>query len=86
MEYKSAKEIGYIKLSQHRKKVFLFIKNELKLPSEISKATELGINDVSRALKGLKDKKLVRCLNEEEKRGRVYTLTEKGLEILKYIE
>lgn len=86
MESKNAKEIGYVKLSQHRKKVFLCIGNELKLPSEISRATELGINDVSRALKGLKNKKLVKCLNEEEKRGRVYTLTEKGLKILKYIE
>ena len=86
MEHKSANEIGYVKLSQHRKKVFLCIGNELKLPSEISKTTELGINDVSRALKGLKDKQLVNCLNEEEKRGRVYALTEKGIEILKYIE
>ena len=85
MEFKSAKEIGFVKLSQHRKKVFLNIGNGLKLPSEISRETELGINDVSRALKGLKDNKLVKCLNEEEKRGRVYVLTEKGLEILEHI-
>lgn len=39
----------------------------------------------SKYLKSLKERELIICLNEEAKRGRLYQLTEKGKEILKYI-
>lgn len=83
---RDVESIAYIKLSKHRQKVFLSIGSKLKIPSEISKDTKLKIDDVSRALRGLKNKDLVVCLNEKDKRARLYELTKKGKEVLKYIE
>lgn len=60
--------------------------NKIKIPSEIVKSTNMSVSEVSRSLRTLKDKKLVICLNEDKRVGRVYTLTEKGKEVLKYIE
>ncbi len=55
----------------------LNIRNKLRIPSEISKETGLKIYDVSRALRGLKSKGLIICLNEADKRARLYELTKK---------
>jgi DNA-binding PadR family transcriptional regulator len=46
----------------------------------------MSVSEVSRSLKTLKDKKIVVCLNEDKRIGRVYSLTEKGKEILNCIE
>lgn len=86
MNHENIDEIGFVKLSEQRKKVVMDISDKLKIPTEISKSTGLSISEVSRSLKMLKDKGIVVCLNEKQKMGRVYSLTEKGLEILKYIE
>jgi len=80
------KEISFVKMSKHRQKVLLSLKDsELKLPSEIVKDANMVFSDVSRSLKGLKERKLVSCLNEEDEQGRLYQLTKKGKAVLKYI-
>ncbi|MCL2115934.1 MAG: MarR family transcriptional regulator [Methanobrevibacter sp.] len=81
------KEISFVKMSKHRQKVLISLKdNELKLPSEITKDTKLVFSDVSRSLKSLKEKKLVLCLNEDDNQGRLYQITNKGKEVLKHIK
>ena len=52
-------------------------------PSEISKKTKIRSNHVSNSLKDLKDNKLILCLNEEDKRGRIYQITELGKKVIK---
>jgi predicted transcriptional regulator len=47
-------------------------------PSEIANKVNLRLNHVSMVLTDLKDKKLVECLNEETKKGRLYQLTKLG--------
>ena len=80
------KEISFVKMSKHRQKVLLSLKNsELKLPSEIVKETSLVFSDVSRSLKDLKEKGLVLCLNEEDDQGRLYQITKKGNAVLNYV-
>lgn len=86
MEVETAEKIGWVKLSEHRKKIIIELSDNLKIPTELSKSTGLSKSEVSRTLKTLKDKNIVICLNEESHRGRVYTLTEEGKEILKYIK
>jgi len=48
------------------------------MPSKISKDTEISIHHVSRYLKQLKEKKLLICLNEDYKQGRLYKITDLG--------
>ncbi len=86
MESKYIDEIGFVKISEQRQKIMKDLEDKLKIPTEIAKSTNMSVSEVSRSLRTLKDKKLVICLNEDKRVGRVYTLTEKGKEVLKYIE
>lgn len=79
--------IGFIEVSSARKKTFKAIGNEkYKLPSSICKETNLSSSQVSNALRDLKNKRLVICLNEEVSKGRLYKSTELGLKILEKLE
>ena len=70
--------ISLIKSSEYRHIVLKAIGNEVITPSEIARKVDLRLNHVSTVLTDLKDKKLVKCLNEETKKGRLYQLTELG--------
>jgi len=86
MKSEIVKNISYVKLSKHRTKVLLTLDYKLKFPSDIAKEINLPLSDVSRALRGLKDRKLVVCLNEEDSQGRLYKITEQGKNIISYLE
>lgn len=79
-------DIGYVKISKHRKKVFLTLKEEPKMPSEIVKETKMRMDDVSRALRAMNKKGLVKCVNPEIKKGRIYSLTNEGKKIINEIK
>ena len=78
--------IGKIKVSPIKYKTLKTIKTEYLKPSEIAKYSGLRITQVSNALRDLKQRDLVVCINEEAKKGRLYHNTELGLEILEMIE
>jgi len=78
--------LAFVKISKNRAKVLKSLRDEIKFPSQIAKDTNLRINQVSSLLKGLKEKNLVECLNENSKVGRFYRVTTKGKKILKYLE
>jgi DNA-binding MarR family transcriptional regulator len=86
MEKKYIDELGFVKISEQRQKIMRDLKNKLKIPTEIAKSTNMSVSEVSRSLKTLKDKEIVIFLNEDKRIGRVYSLTEKGKEILNCIE
>ena len=78
------KGISIIKNSEYRKKILLSLAEVSYLtPSEISEKTKLRLNHVSNFLKDLKDNKLIICLNDEDKRGRLYKITELGKRVIK---
>ena len=75
-----------------RKEVFYKVGSRT-MPSElveqISKDQRKSASDyaqVSRAIEELEAQGLIRCLNEKEKTGRFYQLTEKGLSLKKFLE
>ena len=73
------KKVSYIKRSKNRLKVVKIIDETFKMPSEIAKDMDLRINQVSAILSDLKKERIVVCINEEEKTGRLYRLTNIGL-------
>lgn len=82
MEKQMIKGISIIKNSGYRKKILLSLVDINYLtPSEISERTKLRLNHVSNFLKDLKDNKLIICLNDNEKRGRLYQITELGKKV-----
>ena len=72
------KVISLLKSSGYRYKIIRAIGNDTLTPSEIAKKAEIRLNHVSMFLKELKNNNLVKCLNEENRKGRLYELTELG--------
>ncbi len=77
------KGLQLLKTSENRVNILkLLDRGKVLTPTEISKETGIVVNHVSIFLKEFKDNKLVRCLNEEDKRGRLYQITEDGKKVL----
>lgn len=74
---------GWILASKYRKRVMITIGTKLKTPSVISRESDIKMNYISNVLKELKEKKLVECINETAKKGRLYQVTELGEEIMR---
>ena len=70
--------ISLLKSSDYRLKIIEAIGNDTLTPSEIAAKTKLRLNHVSMSLKELKTNNLLKCLNEESRKGRLYELTELG--------
>lgn len=75
---------AFIIRSSYRKKVFLELSKPQR-PSQIAKTLDLRLTHITRALRELKQKKLVECLNPNETMGRFYRLTTKGKKILQEV-
>lgn len=84
---KYADEIAFIKGSKYREIIILEIGENFKMPKEISKSKNIHLSEVSRALKGLREKEIVEVVNPNAKKSRIYQLTPKGkilLDILNF--
>ena len=78
--------IGYIKVSAIRLKILKSLKDSFMMPSEIARMTGYRTTQISNSLRDMKERKLVQCLNEDAKKGRIYQNTELGLMILKVLD
>ena len=76
-------EISYVKISTYRTKVLKSLDDEVKIPSQIAKDSEIRQNHISKVLAELKAHELVECINPEVRKGRLYRLTDKGEKVTK---
>ena len=77
------KMISYVKISTYRTKVMKSLDDEVKIPSQIAKDSDILQNHISAVLRQLKEHEMVECINPEVRKGRLYRLTDKGEEIVK---
>ena len=85
-DYEIIKTASYIDSSKQRKEIVKILSNDsFKKPSDLAKELDIRTNHVSRVLKDLKEEEIVICVNEEEKRGRLYKLTDKGKDAYDFI-
>lgn len=82
MEEEKIKLLSFIKSSSNRYEILKKLKNKIYTPSEIAEKTSLKLNNISYYLNQLKEKQLIVCLNENDKKGRLYQATELGREVL----
>ena len=75
-------EISYVQISSYRLKVIKALEDDVKIPSQIAKDSEIRQNHISKVLSELKAHELVECINPEVRKGRLYRLTDKGEVIL----
>jgi len=77
--------ISLLNRSTKRIIVLESLENENKIPSQISKDINDSSYNISKYLKVLKEYGLVICLNENDKRYRYYSITDKGKKYLNII-
>ena len=80
------KEVGYVLSSKYRTKVMKSLEDEVKMPSQIARDSDIRQNHISNILRQLKEHELVECINPEFRKGRIYRLTDNGNEIVKKLE
>lgn len=85
MDRETVDLLSFIKGSKHRINILLYLGDNIKITSQIAENVDLRITHTSRTLKELKEKELVTVLNPEAKRSRLYQLTPKAKELLKYL-
>lgn len=74
--------VAYVKISSYRLKTVMSLYDSDKTPSQIAKDTGIRINHISTVLKKLKELSIVVCLNEDDKRNRIYQLTPVGRRVV----
>lgn len=79
------KLISYVEISKYREKTLKSIGNNVKIPTNIAKDSNIRTNHISKVLSELKSKEIVECINEEARKGRLYRLTDTGKEVLESI-
>lgn len=78
--------LSFILASKHRTNIIISLGEKAKIPSQIEKEIDLNTTHVSKYLSSLKEKDLVKILNESARKGRLYELTPKGKEYLKRLK
>ncbi len=79
------KDYSWIIRGKQRKKIIKTM-NKSKIPTQIKEETKLSLNNVSDVLREFRKKKIAKCVNPEDKTGRLYQLTVKGMRIREMVE
>lgn len=75
-------QAGFIIRSSYRRQVFMLLDKPIR-PSEIAKKLNIRLTHITRELRALKSRKLIECLNPQERIGRLYQLTKQGIQLRK---
>lgn len=83
---KFLEQVAYVQVSKHRTNILLFMQNELYTPKQIGDGVGVRTNHISNLLSQLKKFNLVYCATPNIRKGKLYALTEDGLNVLKYLK
>lgn len=86
MDDEMLKIYAYVSISSYRRKTVKVLEYGDKTPTEIAKDSNIRINHISKVLKELKDANVVVCINEQDRKGRIYHLTDFGQDIAGHLE
>ena len=73
-----AEELGYLIASSISRKVLHALKLGHETPTSLSRFLKISLSNISTKLGELKRRGLVRCVNPDRRKGRIYIITEKG--------
>lgn len=80
------KLIQYVNRSSYRVKVLKSLGDDVKMPKEIASDSGILPNHISNVLRQLKEKDVVECINPEVRKGRLYRLSDNGLDVLNELD
>lgn len=83
---KLLKLASWVLISSYRNRIMIALGNKLKTPSTLARETGIRLNHISNILGELKNKKLIVCINEDAKKGRLYQTTELGAQVMQKVK
>lgn len=83
---KLLEKIAFVLASEHRTNIILYLGDELHTPKQIGNAINVRTNHISNLLSQLRKNNLVYCATPKIRKGKLYTLTDEGKYVLKYIQ
>jgi len=72
---------GYVLASKYRKAILKALTERPRTPTEIANQLKCNVSHVSRSLRELQKRNLIKCINPHRRKGKVYDATDKGLKI-----
>ena len=81
MDDETLKTYAYVNISSYRLRAVKALKEDEKTPTQIAKDSDIRINHISKVLSELKQSGVAECINEENRKNRIYRLTCLGEEI-----
>jgi DNA-binding MarR family transcriptional regulator len=79
-------DTGFVCASKYRIEILRVLLKHNGTPRKIAEDTKIRMPHVSRALRQLEQKEIVKCLTPDRFKGKIFGLTDKGIEIAKRIE
>lgn len=78
-------DLSFVLASSYRTEILKSLLKNVGTPSTISKDIGKSITHVSRCLRQLSDKNLLECLTPDNRKGKIYKITDKGIEAISSI-
>ncbi|WP_292793549.1 winged helix-turn-helix domain-containing protein [Methanobrevibacter sp.] len=73
-------------MSTYRSKALKALQEYDKTPTQIANDSDIRMSHISNVLKELKDCGVAECINENERKNRIYRLTPLGRDIVKNLD
>jgi DNA-binding MarR family transcriptional regulator len=86
MDDDTLKIFAYVNISSYRRKAVKSLKKQDKIPSRIAEDSHIRLSHISNVLRELKECGVVECINEQDRRNRVYRLTPLGRSIVNLLD
>lgn len=77
--------VSFVMSGKLRFRILIELKNSHKTPSDLATLFKVPISHISKTIKELEEKDLVKCLTPERRKMKLYMITKKGIEILNEI-
>ena len=86
MDDETLKLYGYVISSSYRERSVKSLNDSNKIPTDLAEDIGIRTNHISKVLRELKECGVAECINEENRKNRVYRLTSKGEDVAKLID
>lgn len=79
-------EYAWVKASDYRESILLAISEKPKPPKELAEQTGYYLSHVSNTLSDLEERGLAECITPDRRKGRLWSTTEKGSELVEDLQ
>lgn len=77
--------VSFVMSGKPRIRMLIELKNGQKTPSELAAIIKIPRSHVSKTIKELEEKELIKCLTPDRRKMKFYMISDNGREILSYI-